>query len=252
MRCSWKWPSSSRGGLLWTAILVMQQKVAHCWDDTCRMPKYFLPVQKQNMHAQAPPPFPTTLLFKHIHARRRAYLNPWSVNSAFVGFHCGAYLWSEGGCTKAVCVHLRVCVWDEMTFPAISGLTPGPITTQNLGLIKCTEGQMPDLQEFPTSASVIFQPSPFLQTWTMACTCSVHSKCETDTSNFPVRLQCMRQMTKHAVVLTLNLSSQELWSSWIIWRGFPCSRMTVTLSASPSLPPGPPAQWPFSCRVENN
>lgn len=138
------------------------------------------------------PPFPTTLLFKHIHARRQAYLNPWSVNSAFVGFHCGAYLWSEGGCAKAVCVHLRVCVWDEMTFPVISGLTPGPITTQNLGLIKCTEGQMPDLQEFPTSASVIFQPSPFLQTWTMAFTCSVHSKCETDTSNFPVRLQCMR------------------------------------------------------------
>lgn len=155
-------------------------------------PLFARPKTKHACSGIPPPLFPTTLLFKHIHARRRAYLNPWSVNSAFVGFHCGAYLWSEGGCAKAVCVHLSVCVWDEMTFPAISGLTPGPIMTPNLGLIKWTEGQMSDLQEFPTSASVISQPSPFLQIWTMACTCSVHSKCEIDTSNFPVRLQCMR------------------------------------------------------------
>lgn len=57
------------------------------------------------------PPFPTTLLFKHIHARRRAYLNPWSVNSAFVGFHCGAYLWSEGG----MCASKSVCLgWNDI------------------------------------------------------------------------------------------------------------------------------------------
>lgn len=93
-----------------------------------------------------------TLLFpfKDIHAQKHTH-----TKFRLRWLQLGAYLW--WGLTKIVCV----CVWWH-GIPSLQWINSRTHLHSNHGLIRHTEGQMSDLQEFQMSASLIFQPPPLV------------------------------------------------------------------------------------------
>lgn len=88
-------------------------------------------------------------------------------------------------------------------------------------------------------------PLPAMRGGRAKTLCFSTSQLKVDSSQFTGKGQMSNFRRVHS---TLNLSSQGLWSSWIIWRGSPRSRMIARRPASTPRPPWTPAQWPFSCR----
>jgi len=185
----------------------------------------------------SPLTFPTHSLFQtHPCAKTCTYLDHWSVNSASVDLNCEQW--------AALKLWVFTCVfWHGMTSPAKSGLTRGPISIPARAWSNTLKGRCQTSKSFKCLLVSSFNTRVLCQKehlFAHATATSILPKCrEVD------KWQSWREANN---VLTLNLSSQGLWSSWIIWRGFPCSRMTASLPPSTPLPPWTPAQWPLSYR----